>query len=99
MGDLNDDIPAVQNALMQLIEEENRNILVVMTPTAGSSAVPPSLSPWPTALERNKAEKRGTLHLFYICALLLAPGQSMVTTLHSSTDAIAEDSTLLLKRC
>ncbi|KAK1142974.1 hypothetical protein N8T08_007215 [Aspergillus melleus] len=78
---LDDDSLVVTQEIESLVEGHGKLVVVVMHSyggVAGSSAVPESLS---FRKRREKAQKGGVLHLYYICGLILNEGESGQDTL------------------
>jgi pimeloyl-ACP methyl ester carboxylesterase len=84
--DLSDDAAAVESILCKLIKEESKTVVVVMHSyggLVGGEAVPEEL----TLKHRKKGGLAGgVIHLFYLAAFVMPPGQSVMKTVGPSPD-------------
>ena len=92
-----DDATAVRNKLVQLVEFHQKTVMVVMHSyggLVGSEAFPESMS---HSKRRKDGLPGGVIHLFFVGAFLLDPGQSMLGTFGISPNDKIEVNTPFLQ--
>ncbi|RAK89098.1 alpha/beta-hydrolase [Aspergillus costaricaensis CBS 115574] len=81
---MEDDVRTITETLQQLIEKEEKSVVVVMHSyggIVGSTAIPQSLA---YTSRQAEGKKGGVLHLFYYAAFVLPEGTSVISTFGES---------------
>jgi hypothetical protein len=85
-----DDAVAIRAVVSRLVEDEEKNVFVVMHSygdLAGSEAIPESLS---RASRAHRGMRGGVVHLFFFAALVISPGQSCEEVFGSSPNTFVD---------
>jgi pimeloyl-ACP methyl ester carboxylesterase len=78
---IEDDVKAVQELLNKLIDEDSKEVVVAMHSYGGVVGSQAVLETWSRKARNAQGLSGGVVHLLYICALLVPPGQSPVSFL------------------
>lgn len=81
---LEDDVGAIQACLDRLIDEEGKEVIVIMHSyggTVGSEAVHGA---WNRQVRNEKGMPGGVIHLLFMCAFIVPVGSSLASTLGGS---------------
>ena len=89
-----DDATAVQSELVRLVEHEQKTVMVVMHGYGGMVGSEAVLEDMSCNNRRRNGLSGGVIHLFFVCASLVGPGQSMLGGLDSPSSHKVEVHTL-----